>query len=77
MIALRISNHTISLSFITRQTDPTLAEEIVLTADKSGVDFALDRVPDYTNSISGTVVNTSNQPVMDVYVVAYRLKLLR
>jgi len=60
--------------FYNKTADPTLAEEITLTADKSGVDFALDLVPDYANGISGTVINKDNQPVPDVYVVAYPIE---
>ncbi len=51
--------------------NPTDAKSIILTADRNDIDFYLVKVPNYDNSIFGTVVDIDNEPVEGVQVSAF------
>ncbi len=61
--------------FYNLTSDPTLAEIIDLSADKSGVDFALEERPVYDNGLSGKVVDKDNVPVANTFVIAYPVEI--
>lgn len=51
--------------------NPQDAVTLKITENLSGIDFALNAIPDYNNSISGKVVNKDNEPIGNVEVIAY------
>jgi phage gp45-like len=51
--------------------NPSDAKVLKLTENLTGIDFALNAVPDYSNSLSGKVANVDGEPVVGAEVVAY------
>ncbi|MFW5701357.1 MAG: carboxypeptidase regulatory-like domain-containing protein [Bacteroidota bacterium] len=51
-------------------TDASAADVIDVTGDVTGIDFALSPRPDYTNEISGTLVNEDDMALENAYVIA-------
>lgn len=51
--------------------DPTEATVIELTGNLEDVDFTLERIPDYENSLSGSIIDENDIAVSPAVVVAY------
>lgn len=57
--------------FYNMASDPTDAEVITLTENRSGIDFYLEKYPDYENRVYGTVTDAAGNEVMGAEVSAY------
>lgn len=57
--------------YYNRASDPSEAQELILTEDLNGIDFELIEREDYTNSMDGGVIDEDNTPVPGAYIVAY------
>ncbi len=51
--------------------NPTDAKVITMNEDKTGIDFFLKAIPNYENSISGTVVDSNDTVLPGVEVIAF------
>jgi hypothetical protein len=57
--------------YYNQQTDPAMADILALHADTTGINFLLTPRPNYQNTITGVVKDTTGAPLDQTFVIAY------